>query len=48
MYFVYPEGFVVKGIESQDEAHEQAENKDKDLFPFFFICNMEIEIHRDA
>jgi hypothetical protein len=32
MDFVHPEGFFVEGVESQDKADEEAEEKNEDFF----------------
>jgi hypothetical protein len=41
MDFVYPEGFSIKGVESQSKAYEKAKNDDKNFISFYVAHNRE-------
>jgi hypothetical protein len=45
MDFVYPKGFLVKGIKSQSKTDKEAKNKDNDFLPFFLSEGGEIDFH---
>ena len=49
MDFVYPEGFLIEGVEPQSEAQEKADKKDNNFLLFFYINNIEGgHIHQGA
>jgi hypothetical protein len=39
MNLIYPEGLLIKTVESQSKAYEETENEDKNFFSFWVTHN---------
>ena len=44
MDFVYPKGFLIKGVKPEGKAYEKAKNDDKNFLSFYVTHNRESQL----